>query len=60
CIRHAASVRPEPGSNSPRKLISSFCYVGLASLLKLIIFVCLHDFVCLVFKEQFNETTLIS
>src|SRR3954465_6823941 len=32
CIRHAASVRPEPGSNSPRKLISSFCYVGLASL----------------------------
>src|SRR3982751_2134795 len=32
CIRHAASVRPEPGSNSPRKLIRSFCYVGLVSL----------------------------
>ena len=28
-------------------------YVGLASFLKPIIFVCLHDFVCLVFKEQF-------
>ncbi|WP_222120729.1 hypothetical protein, partial [Paenibacillus sp. Y412MC10] len=24
CIRHAASVRPEPGSNSPRKFVAHF------------------------------------
>ena len=35
CLRHAASVHPEPGSNSPKKLLSLSCYIFLSWSIKL-------------------------
>ena len=46
CVRHAASVRPEPGSNSQFK--SLICY----SLLKVIDWHFIYLNFCLIFKDQ--------
>ena len=43
CLRHAASVHPEPGSNSPKKNNLFVCLICLASLLTF----------CSVFKDRF-------
>ena len=55
CIRHAASVHPEPGSNSPFDFCStlflrffSFCYPVFLYWVKLTLF-------CLVFKDRCTE-----
>ena len=47
CIRHAASVYPEPGSNSP--LLSE---LFVSSILYVILFVCISS-ICSVFKDPF-------
>src|SRR5690606_12840237 len=58
CIRHAASVRPEPRSNSPKKVclneqrsfILAFHFRGLKHC-----FFPLHRLFCSVFKEQITN-----
>ncbi|WP_314598193.1 hypothetical protein, partial [uncultured Selenomonas sp.] len=35
CVKHAASVRPEPGSNSPKKLAFLFAESRIGSFLSL-------------------------
>src|SRR3954447_2827600 len=49
CIRHAASVRPEPGSNSPIRL---FDLLNCCLFKKRLKFKTLTFLLCLVFKEQ--------
>ena len=52
CIRHAASVHPEPGSNSPFDLAQALCAFSFFCFPKyLLIFEI--DVSCLVFKDRF-------
>ena len=56
CIRHAASVRPEPGSNSPNKFVSLISSLKsfIVSFLKLSFFGINVDLIRLVFNVQNN------
>ncbi|MFC9601320.1 hypothetical protein ACFY5J_28255, partial [Peribacillus butanolivorans] len=53
----AASVRPEPGSNSPKKCLTcSFCFLIVCAHLKINV----GALFCSVFKEQFVVVSLRS
>ena len=65
CIRHAASVHPEPGSNSQNLyfFVCFFCFLAvyiwfLFFYLNFIDVVCL--FFCLVFKDQLLPRSLLA